>query len=47
MSSLDLTSASDRIRIVEERVLSDDWYLLKKTTFDYRPLTSTAARTGF
>lgn len=36
MSSLDGTSASDRIRIVEERVLSDDWYLLKKTTFDYR-----------
>jgi nudix-type nucleoside diphosphatase (YffH/AdpP family) len=22
------------VRIVEERVLSDDWYLLKKTTFD-------------
>lgn len=28
--------ASDRIRIIEERVLSDDWYILKKTTFDYR-----------
>ncbi|HEY3785256.1 MAG TPA: NUDIX domain-containing protein [Steroidobacteraceae bacterium] len=26
----------DRVRIVEERLLSDDWYLLKKTTFDYR-----------
>lgn len=26
----------DRVRIVEERVLSDDWYVLKKTTFDYR-----------
>ncbi|CAI2100528.1 NUDIX domain-containing protein [Serratia ficaria] len=25
----------DRVRIVETRVLSDDWYLLKKTTFDY------------
>jgi nudix-type nucleoside diphosphatase (YffH/AdpP family) len=36
MSTLDETSASDRIRIVEERVLSDDWYILKKTTFDYR-----------
>lgn len=22
------------VRVVEERVLSDDWYLLKKTTFD-------------
>jgi nudix-type nucleoside diphosphatase (YffH/AdpP family) len=27
---------NDRVRIVEERVLSDDWYTLKKTTFDYR-----------
>jgi nudix-type nucleoside diphosphatase (YffH/AdpP family) len=27
---------SDRIRIIEERLLSDDWYTLKKTTFDYR-----------
>jgi nudix-type nucleoside diphosphatase (YffH/AdpP family) len=27
---------SDRIRIIEERLLSDDWYVLKKTTFDYR-----------
>ena len=29
-------SAPPRIRIVEERLLSDDWYTLKKTTFDYR-----------
>jgi nudix-type nucleoside diphosphatase (YffH/AdpP family) len=27
---------NDRVRVVEERVLSDDWYTLKKTTFDYR-----------
>jgi nudix-type nucleoside diphosphatase (YffH/AdpP family) len=26
----------DRVRIVEERLLSDDWYVLKKTTFDFR-----------
>jgi nudix-type nucleoside diphosphatase (YffH/AdpP family) len=26
----------DRVRIVAEQLLSDDWYLLKKTTFDYR-----------
>lgn len=26
---------SERIRIHEERVLSDDWYVLRKTTFDY------------
>jgi len=29
-------SPASRVRIVEERVLSHDWYLLKKTTFDYR-----------
>jgi nudix-type nucleoside diphosphatase (YffH/AdpP family) len=28
--------SGSRVRIVEERVLSDDWYVLKKTTFDYR-----------
>jgi nudix-type nucleoside diphosphatase (YffH/AdpP family) len=27
---------TDRVRIVEERVLSDDWYVLKKTHFEYR-----------
>jgi GDP-mannose pyrophosphatase NudK len=27
---------SERIRIREVRTLSNDWYLLKKTTFDYR-----------
>lgn len=27
---------SDRVRIVAEQLLSDDWYVLKKTTFDYR-----------
>src|SRR6202046_751894 len=27
---------NDRVRIIEECVLSDDWYTLKKTTFDYR-----------
>ena len=26
----------DRVRIIEERVLSDDWFILKKTTFEYR-----------
>jgi nudix-type nucleoside diphosphatase (YffH/AdpP family) len=26
----------DRIRVRDVRVLSDDWYLLSKTTFDYR-----------
>lgn len=26
---------SERVRIAEERVLSEDWYVLRKTTFDY------------
>jgi nudix-type nucleoside diphosphatase (YffH/AdpP family) len=30
-------SAGDsRVRILAERLLSDDWYVLKKTTFEYR-----------
>ena len=28
--------ANDNIRVVEEKVLSHDWYLLKKTTFELR-----------
>jgi nudix-type nucleoside diphosphatase (YffH/AdpP family) len=28
--------AMSRVRVVEERLLSDDWYVLKKTTFEYR-----------
>jgi GDP-mannose pyrophosphatase NudK len=27
---------SDRVRVIEERVLSDDWFTLRKTTFDFR-----------
>ncbi len=27
---------NDRVKILEEQVLSDNWYLLKKITFDYR-----------
>jgi GDP-mannose pyrophosphatase NudK len=26
----------DRVRIVDEQLLSDNWYVLKKTTFDYQ-----------
>ena len=29
-------SIADRIREEEVTVLSDDWYLLKKTTFSFR-----------
>ncbi|QCP53318.1 NUDIX domain-containing protein [Trinickia violacea] len=28
-------ATTDRVRILETQVLSDDWYLLKKTTFDF------------
>lgn len=29
-------SIADRVRVHDVRVLSDDWYILKKTTFSYR-----------
>ncbi|GGP20853.1 GDP-mannose pyrophosphatase NudK [Silvimonas iriomotensis] len=29
-------STADRVRIVDVKVLSDDWYVLKKTTFDFQ-----------
>ena len=29
-------SIADRIRVLDVRLLSDDWYVLKKTTFDWR-----------
>ena len=29
-------SIADRIRVRDVRLLSDDWYVLKKTTFDWR-----------
>ncbi|MBX3621993.1 MAG: GDP-mannose pyrophosphatase NudK [Rhizobacter sp.] len=28
------STASPQLRVIEERVLSDDWFVLKKTTFD-------------
>jgi nudix-type nucleoside diphosphatase (YffH/AdpP family) len=36
MSRSAAAAAGDRVRIIEERLLSDDWYILKKTTFEYR-----------
>jgi nudix-type nucleoside diphosphatase (YffH/AdpP family) len=32
----EVAAAGDRVRIIEERLLSDDWYVLKKTIFEYR-----------
>lgn len=31
-----MTATQDRIRIVDSVVLSDDWYVLRKITFDFR-----------
>lgn len=31
-----MTATRDRIRIVDTTVLSDNWYVLKKVTFDYQ-----------
>ncbi|KQR79018.1 GDP-mannose pyrophosphatase [Burkholderia sp. Leaf177] len=30
-----MTSTKDRVRIIDTAVLSNDWYVLKKTTFDF------------
>lgn len=29
-----MNEIAERVRIVDVKVLSDDWYVLKKTTFD-------------
>jgi len=31
-----MSAASKRVRIVDVQLLSDNWYVLKKTTFDYQ-----------
>ncbi len=31
-----MSETAERVRIVDVQVLSDDWYVLTKTTFDYR-----------
>lgn len=36
MSGATRNHGEEGIRFVSERVLSDDWYLLRKITFDYR-----------
>src|SRR5476649_1043921 len=30
-----MATIKSRVRMIESRVLSDDWYLLKKNTFDF------------
>jgi nudix-type nucleoside diphosphatase (YffH/AdpP family) len=36
MNTANPHGTNDRIRVLEERLLSDDWYVLKKTTFEFR-----------
>src|SRR6516225_5686981 len=31
----DMTATQDRVRMIETTVLSDDWYVLRKVTFDF------------
>lgn len=35
MTSMNDRAGNDRVRIVETTVLSNDWYVLKKITFDF------------
>src|SRR5471032_2693529 len=32
----EMVATKDRVRIIDTTVLSDDWYVLKKTTFDFQ-----------
>src|SRR6195952_5607766 len=32
----DMVATKDRVRIIDSTVLSNDWYVLKKTTFDFQ-----------
>jgi len=31
-----MSETAERVRVIESQVLSDDWYLLKKTVFEFR-----------
>ena len=41
---MSVNDAADRVRIQSVEVLSDDWYVLKKTTFDFRRADGTWQR---
>ncbi|CAH2792994.1 MAG: GDP-mannose pyrophosphatase NudK [uncultured Paraburkholderia sp.] len=38
-----MNDTTKRVRIVDVEVLSDNWYVLKKTTFDFRRADGTRA----
>jgi GDP-mannose pyrophosphatase NudK len=35
MSAASGLASNERVRIVQEQLLSDDWFVLKKTSFEY------------
>ncbi|SFS03766.1 nudix-type nucleoside diphosphatase, YffH/AdpP family [Dyella sp. OK004] len=39
-----MTQTAERVRVIESQVLSNDWYLLKKTIFDFRRADGTWQR---
>ena len=39
-----MSEAAERVQVIESQVLSDDWYLLKKTIFDFRRADGTWQR---
>lgn len=39
-----MNATADRVRVIDSQVLSDDWYLLKKTVFDFRRADGTWQR---
>ena len=40
-------SVKDRVRVHETRLLSDNWYVLKTITFDWKRNGEAGAATGF
>lgn len=39
-----MSETAERVQVIESQVLSDDWYLLKKTIFDFRRADGTWQR---
>ncbi|WP_266169031.1 NUDIX domain-containing protein [Dyella subtropica] len=39
-----MSEIAERVRVIDSQVLSNDWYLLKKTVFDYRRADGTWQR---
>jgi nudix-type nucleoside diphosphatase (YffH/AdpP family) len=39
-----MSTTAERVRVIDSQVLSDDWYLLKKTVYDFRRADGTWQR---